>query len=86
MSNENRQNTRADMVNSPPHYKQGGIECIDAIKASMSQSGFRDYLKGNIIKYIWRYEHKGKAVEDIKKALWYLKRLENMLEEIEGGD
>ena len=86
MSNENRQNTRVDMVNSPPHYKQGGIECIDAIKASMSQSGFRDYLKGNIIKYIWRYEHKGKAIEDIKKALWYLKRLENMLEEIEGGD
>jgi len=63
-----------DMVNSPPHYNDGGIECIDAIEASMSQDAFRGYLKGNMIKYLWRYEHKG-GKEDLDKANWYLTRL-----------
>lgn len=74
-------NMKNDNVNSPNHYRQGGIECIEAIKASMSQHGFRDYLKGNVMKYIWRYEHKGKAVEDIGKAIWYLNRLKDELYE-----
>lgn len=74
-------NMKNDNVNSPNHYKQGRIECIEAIKASMSQHGFRDYLKGNVMKYIWRYEHKGKAVEDIGKAIWYLNRLKDELYE-----
>lgn len=64
-----------DMVNKPPHYTKGGIECIEAIKASLSQDGFNGYLKAAVIKYLWRYEHKGKPVEDLKKAEWYLKRL-----------
>ena len=62
-----------DPVN-PSHYKQGGVECIDAIKASLSAEGFRGYLKGNVEKYLWRYEQKGGA-EDLKKAQWYLERL-----------
>lgn len=74
-------NMKNDNVNNPNHYRQGGIECIEAIKASMSQHGFRDYLKGNVMKYIWRYEHKGKAVEDIGKAMWYLNRLKDELYE-----
>ena len=74
-------NMKNDNVNSPNHYKQGRIECIEAIKASMSQHGFKDYLKGNVMKYIWRYEHKGKAVEDIEKAIWYLNRLKDELYE-----
>lgn len=76
---EKGSNMKNDNVNSPAHYRQGGIECIGAIKASMSQHGFRDYLKGNVMKYIWRYEHKGKAVEDIEKAIWYLNRLKDEL-------
>lgn len=52
-----------------------------AIKASMSEEGFRDYLKGNVMKYIWRYEHKGRVIEDIEKALWYLNRLKDELYE-----
>ena len=63
-----------DMVNSPPHYNEGGIECIDAIEASMSQEAFRGYLKGNMLKYLWRYEHKG-GKEDLDKANWYLTKL-----------
>ena len=69
-----------DMVNHPPHYNQGGIECVDAIEASMSPQGFRDYLKGNILKYLWRYEQKH-GLEDLKKAQWYLTRLTLNLEE-----
>ena len=68
-----------DAVHNPAHYRQGGIECIEAIKASMSEEGFRDYLKGNVMKYIWRYEHKGRVIEDIEKALWYLNRLKDEL-------
>jgi hypothetical protein len=62
-----------DVVNKPAHY-QGDIECIDTIKASMSSSQFIGYLKGNIQKYIWRYDRKN-GVEDLKKAQWYLDRL-----------
>ena len=78
---EKELNMKNDNVNSPNHYRQGGIECIEAIKASMSQKGFKDYLKGNVMKYIWRYENKGKAVEDIEKAIWYLNRLKDELYE-----
>lgn len=76
---EKKQDMKNDNVNSPAHYRQGGVECIEAIKASMGQEGFRDYLKGNVMKYIWRYEHKGKAMEDIEKAIWYLNRLKDEL-------
>jgi len=64
-----------DVVNSPEHYRQGGIEAIDAIKASMTREEFKGYLKGNAQKYLWRYRHKGKPVEDLRKARWYLDRL-----------
>jgi hypothetical protein len=64
-----------DVVNSPPHYKTGGIEAIEGIEASMGPEAFAGYLKGNIIKYMWRYERKGKPIEDLKKARWYLDRL-----------
>ena len=67
------------MVNSPPHYNNGDIECIDAIKESMTPEAFKGYLKGNIQKYIWRYENK-KGVEDLKKAQWYLNRLIKTIE------
>jgi hypothetical protein len=61
-----------DNVNHPAHYNQGGIECIEAIKAALGD-GFPDYLRGNVIKYLWRYDLKG-GVEDLKKAAWYLDR------------
>ena len=64
-----------DVVNSPPHYKSGGIEAIEGIEASMGPEAYAGYLKGNIMKYMWRYERKGKPVEDLKKAQWYLGRL-----------
>lgn len=65
-----------DVVNRPKHYNAGAIECIEAIKASMSDIEFKGYLKGNILKYVWRYNYKGRPKEDIDKAAWYLARLQ----------
>lgn len=64
-----------DSVHAPSHYNQGGIECIDALKASMSDEEFLGYLRGNSFKYLWRCNHKGKTTEDLKKSRWYLDRL-----------
>ena len=64
-----------DPVNNPSHYNEGGVECIEGIESSMGLSQFRGYLKGNVLKYVWRYENKGKPVEDLKKAEWYLSKL-----------
>lgn len=65
----------SDLVNSPEHYNYGKIECIEAIEESMIPEAFKGYLKGNTMKYLWRYERKGKPLEDLKKARWYLDRL-----------
>jgi hypothetical protein len=63
-----------DTVQRPAHYNQSGIECIDAIAASMTPIEFQAYLKGNVQKYLWRFQHKN-GVEDCRKAQWYLDRL-----------
>ena len=63
-----------DMVNNPPHYNQTGIECIDAISAATGD-GYKYYLQGNIMKYLWRFDYKDKPVQDLEKAKWYLDRL-----------
>jgi hypothetical protein len=60
-----------DAVHHPNHYCQGGIECIKAIEASMTPTGFQDYCKGNVVKYIWRWRDKA-GIEDLKKARVYL--------------
>ena len=70
---------KLDMVNSPPHYNQRGIECIDAIEAATGD-GFEYALQANIIKYVWRYRYKN-GTEDLKKARWYLDKL---ITEVEG--
>ena len=64
-----------DAVNSPSHYNTGNIECIEAIEESMTPEAYRGYLKGNCMKYLWRYDYKGKPVEDLEKAQWYLAKL-----------
>ena len=60
-----------DAVMHPNHYTKGGVECIDAIRASMTPQAFAGYCKGNVMKYIFRYEDKG-GIEDLKKAQVYL--------------
>jgi len=69
----------SDPVNSPQHYNAGGVECIEAIEASMSSEEFKGYLKGNAMKYLWRYNLKGNAIQDLQKCIWYTKRLQEVL-------
>lgn len=58
-----------DPVNNPAHYKVGGIETIDFIEAKKL-----GYNLGNVVKYITRSDHKGRRLEDLEKARWYLNR------------
>lgn len=67
-----------DPIN-PHHYTSGLVECIEAIDASMSPEAFKGFLKGNVIKYMWRYEKK-RGAEDLRKAQWYLSRLADLVE------
>ena len=62
-------------VDHPEHYS-GSIECIDAIKAQMTPEEYRGFLKGNVLKYLWRERQKG-GVESLHKAQWYLTKLIN---------
>ena len=62
-------------VERPDHYNTGAIEAIEAIRASMDADQYFGYLKGNVMKYLWRYDYKDKPVEDLRKADWYLNRL-----------
>lgn len=69
----------SDMVNSPPHYTAGGIECIDAIEAALTPEEFRGYLKGQIFKYNWRLGLKDEPVQEAGKLSWYADRLKAFL-------
>lgn len=80
--NDDRLAQCIDNVNHPKHYTQGGIECIDAIKAAtVGKSGIEAVCVANVVKYLWRYEEKN-GVEDVKKARWYLERLISELESV----
>ena len=70
-----RKPKQVDPVEQPDHYNKGAIEAIEAIKASMPEHEFNGYLKGNALKYLWRYDYKGKPVEDLRKCRWYIDRL-----------
>ena len=59
-----------DPVNHPDHYTSGNIECLDAIKAALGDN-YKYYVQGNVLKYIWRFNHKN-GLEDLKKARFYL--------------
>lgn len=59
-----------DNVNHPAHYTTGGVEVIDAIEAW--ELG---YHAGNVVKYVARARRKGRELEDLQKARWYLDRL-----------
>lgn len=63
-----------DNIN-PSHYKQGKVECIEALEAAtVNKTGLDAICTANVIKYLWRCEEKG-GVEDLKKAQWYLQKM-----------
>jgi hypothetical protein len=73
--------TEPDPVNSPAHYRVAEIEAIDYISGQLG-SGVKNYLEGNILKYMHRWRYKN-GVEDLRKAKWYLDKL--IFEEVQGG-
>lgn len=71
-----------DPVNHPVHYQsEGGIECIDAIRAALGRDGFIAFLKGQVVKYTWRAGKKGDQAIDAEKAQWYQNKLVGVLRE-----
>lgn len=81
----NKDKAEYDLVNHPSHYCREGqqceqIECLDAIEASMSPAEFKGYLKGNALKYLWRYDLKGKPTQDLAKCIFYLDRLHDYVD------
>lgn len=71
----------SDPVNHPSHYTfNGGVECIDAIQAAMSPDEFRGFLKGQVMKYMWRAGRKDDLSQDLSKADWYLTKLRGLKE------
>lgn len=66
----------ADEVNHPSHYTTGRIEAIDAIESALGPESFMGYLRGNVLKYTWRAGKKGPASTDLRKAAWYLARMD----------
>lgn len=59
-------------VEHPAHYA-GQIEAIDYIKDKLTPEAYTGFCIGNVIKYLSRYEKKGKPLEDLQKAEQYLK-------------
>ena len=54
------------------HYRQGDIECVDALRSALGVEGFRGFCSGNVIKYVWRHKLKGNGGADLEKAQQYL--------------
>ena len=71
-----------DLVNSPSHYNQYGIECKDAIRAMLGPEGWESYCQGNVMKYLWRWRYKN-GLQDLEKADVYLRWLMEQVEESE---
>lgn len=63
--------SKVDMVNEPPHYKVGGLECIDIMVIIFGKTAVKWFCICNAFKYIFRHTRKNGA-EDIKKARFYL--------------
>lgn len=72
ISDSNDVSTKNDNVNHPSHYTQGGVECIEALKAATSHlTGIEAVCTANAIKYLWRWKDKN-GIEDLNKAKWYI--------------
>lgn len=63
------------------HYMEGGLEVIDILKAKLTPEQYKGFLRGNALKYLFRYDHKGTPFQDLEKALDYLRWLKDMVRE-----
>lgn len=63
-----------EMVNHPYHYKNGNIECIEAMIDVFGEHKVAAFCELNAFKYQWRANNKGTDIQDKKKAIWYLNK------------
>lgn len=76
----NEKDTKDDLINHPNHYTAYSREVIDTMQGDMTPEEFTGYLKGNVIKYISRYQGKN-GVEDLNKAIWYITKLRDFVKD-----
>ena len=77
-------NAITEAVDHPPHYNNGDIETIDYIVDVLGLIGAVNYCHGNVLKYTGsRLFNKDKPVQDARKAIWYLNKMVELLEEDE---
>ena len=80
-----KQSDVIDMVNSPAHYADSGIETIDYIVDVLGDWEAISYCHGNVIKYTGsRLFKKGNPIQDAEKAIWYLKKMVELMEKTKG--
>lgn len=65
----------SEAVNNPSHYSPNGVDSFMHMKDQMGREAFEGFLQGNVIKYVQRHKFKGKPVEDLNKAFFYLAHL-----------
>lgn len=80
-SKPNEKDTNDDVINHPNHYTAYSREVIDTMQGDMTPEEFTGYLKGNIIKYISRYQGKN-GLEDLNKAIWYVTKLRDVVKDM----
>lgn len=68
------EDVREAAVKHPEHYKTGKFECIDVMVDVYGKEATKDFCLLNAFKYLWRCKNKGKEIEDIKKAKFYLEK------------
>lgn len=61
-----------EMINSPAHYNQGSMECIDAMVGAYGKEEVQTFCKINAMKYLWRLGRKDAEAQEIGKIKWYL--------------
>ena len=62
-----------NVVNHPAHYQlDNGMEAIDVIRGVLGDKGYKDFCRGNALKYLCRAGKEGLITDDLKKAAWYV--------------
>ena len=64
-----------DPVNHPAHYTESKAHCAQCGKPieCIDVSRHMGFNLGNVTKYVWRCDLKHDSIEDLEKAVWYLR-------------
>jgi hypothetical protein len=77
---------KPDLVNHPPHYKQGRMEVIDMMLKLFGKEAVINYCELNAFKYRMRAGYKNDVAEEISKAKWYENKIKELKNDETGND